>query len=60
MDVLFILLGIISMIINANKWFIIPTAVVYILFAVGVVCLFIRIRTIQKINKMSKKMTDRF
>lgn len=64
MGILFIILGIITEVVKANAWFIIPNFVSYILFGLGGVCILIQVITYfstkKKFNSMSKDMRNRF
>ncbi len=55
MGYLFLILGIVGLIANANAWFIVPNIVVYVCFGIGVIMFIANIVTFNSINKKIKR-----
>lgn len=53
--VLFFILGIAGLIVNANAWFIVPTFAIYVSFGVGGVLLLIQLLSLSIIKRTTKK-----
>lgn len=55
MEYLFLILGIIGIIANANSWFVVPNMVIYICFGFSVIMFIINIISFNSINKNFKR-----
>ena len=57
---IFVLLGIIGILANANSWFIVPHICINICFIIGGVLFIINMLNIHRANKISKRISKRF
>lgn len=53
MGVLFIILGIVGMIVNANEWFIVPEAGILICFVVGILYILFNFLVVGSVTRRS-------
>lgn len=51
MGVLFIVLGLIGMVVNANEWFIVPEAGITICFVVGILYILVNFLVVRRVTK---------
>ena len=56
---IFILLGVVGILANANNWFIVPQICINICFIIGVVLFIINMWNIHRANKISKRISKR-
>lgn len=55
MEYLFLILGIMGLITNANSWFIVPDIVIYVCFGFSIIIFIMRMILFNSINKKFKK-----
>lgn len=55
MGYLFLIIGIIGLIANANSWFIVPDIVIYVCFGFSIITFIMSIISFHSINKNFKK-----